>query len=91
MIVLAHGPVAEVEDRGNGKYLFALEDGTEYSIKFIVSDGMCRRLVRTGEAEYEDGFELWGDMEEEDCAQWTADNWCEIEELIGSEGSEVEE
>lgn len=84
MIVLAHGPVVEVEGRGNGEYLFALEDGTEYSITFTVSDGMCRRLVRTGEVEYEDGFELWGDMEEEDCVQWTADNWCEIEELVGS-------
>ena len=85
MIVLAHGPVVEVEDRGDGIYLFTLEDGTEYSIKFIVSDGTCMRIVRTGDTECRDGFELWGDMTEEDCAQWTADNWCEIEELIESE------
>lgn len=93
-IVLAHGPVTETEYIGNDTVLFTLEDGRKYSIRFSIetrADGKlyCREVHDGRGLSICDRteFDVFGEgLTTEDYAQWTADNFCEIEELVESEG-----
>lgn len=90
-IILAHGPVIKTEYIGNDTVVYTLEDAGKYTIRFSITDGAEGRSLRrdikdSGGNEFSDesGFDDFGDaFTTEDYAQWTADNFCEIEELAG--------
>ena len=90
-IVLAHGPVIQTEYIGNDTVVFTLDDGRVFIIRFsIVERGgqtLHRRDITDKDGKsYEDetDFDVFDeDLTTEDYAQWTADNFSEIEELIG--------
>lgn len=89
-IILMHGPIESTEYIGNDTVLYTLENGEEYKIAFAIlnEDGekKYKRSVACGDGKaYEDvfGFDMFEEeLSTEDLAQWTADNWSEIEELI---------
>lgn len=80
-IILMHGPVIDVERVGNTA-AYTLDDGSRYEIEFSVGPDGIRRTVRTDGHTYTDMADFGPNFTIDDYMQWTADNWCEIEELV---------
>lgn len=88
--VLMHGPVVDNEYIGNDTVVFTLDDGRKFTIRFAIVDRAGRKIyireIKDGSGvSYfdESEFDVFGDdLTAEDYAQWTADNFSEIEELI---------
>jgi len=86
-IVVMHGPVVTTEYLGNNTVVYTLDNGNNYTIKFSdCGDGEnYKRTIADDEGNvYVDIFDMtgFGNFSLEDLAQWTADNWCEIDEII---------
>ena len=89
-IVLTHKPVNSTEYIGNDTVVYTLENGEKYTVAFTIKHVNGKKLfTRTVTAEdgktYKDTseFDVFDEnLTTEDYAQWTADNWSEIEELI---------
>ena len=95
-ILLSHGPVAEVEYMGGDTVVYTLDDGRKFTVRFsiVARDGgkYYRRDIRDGDGNDffdETEFDVFdGGLTTADYAQWTADNFCEIEELVGFTGDD---
>ena len=88
-IKLTHGPVVKTEYIGNNTVVYGLENGEEYKVTFVALDGCIKRIIDSGNGKtYEDVCEL-DSFTAEDLAQWTADNWFEVEELISYKNEEA--
>ena len=89
-ITLTHGPVKHAWWRCDDTVGFSLGDGEWYEITFSIRERNGKKYyirdVRDREGKtYRDmnQFDVFNKgLTKEDYAQWTADNWCEIEELI---------
>ena len=89
-IVLMHGPVVDTEYIGNDAVIFTLDDGRKFTIRFAIENRTDRKTYirdikdSSGVSFYDETeFDVFGDnLTTEDYAQWTADNFSEIEELI---------
>lgn len=88
-IVLTHD-VVKTEYIGNDTVVYTLENGDVFAVTFTVVYENGRKLFERSVVTY-DGetygdrceFDLFGEgYTTEDYAQWTADNWSEIDELI---------
>ncbi len=89
-IALTHGPVDYTEYIGDDTVIFHLEDGRIFTIKFTVTDTVMGKQFRreikddNGSMYADDSmFDVFDEgLTSEDYAQWTADNFSEIEELL---------
>ena len=89
-IVLTHGPVTDTEYIGNDTVVFTLDDGRKFTVMFAIENRADKKIyIRNikdsngicfyDESEFD---EFNDDFTTEDYAQWTADNFSEIEELV---------
>lgn len=86
-IVLSHGPVQYTEYIGNDTVIYTLEDGRKLTIKFSVSQekAFSREITDSAGNKFYDeaDFDVFNEgLTLEDYAQWTADNFIEIEALV---------
>lgn len=92
-IILMHGPVVHTDYLESDTVRFTLEDGTHYDITFYITDdsrfesgiAYMRDIVCEDGQTFTDSsdFDIFCEGRTlEDFAQWTADNWCEIDDLI---------
>ena len=89
-IIIMHGPIIETCYIGFNTVMYMLENKDKYIIKFSDSGNNTykRSIICPNGDVYSDLFDLDGfdDFSLEDLAQWTADNWCEIDEIIIQKG-----
>lgn len=89
-ILLMHGPVQFTEYIGDDTVVYTLEDGRKFTIKFSIANKEGRKVYFRDITD-DDGNRVLDDSEfdifneglsTEDYAQWTADNFSEIEEIF---------